>query len=332
VSGRWLALFVAMMLVTGAGYTWHARKRHAHAAVPVAPGPAISLRTPGYLFFRNTTPGPDVGRVAAVPIDQPNATRHVFDISCDRFAVAAGTGLCVRMQPGVLPPMSDILILDEDLRVVRQRSLPGTVSRAQLSPDGKLALWTLFVVGDDYSADTFSTRAGIWSLTTGEFTKSLEELPVTVDGKRYFASDVNYWGITFAADETHFYATLASKGRTHLVQGDYRLYRGRALEENVECPSLSPDGKRIAFKRRESPDPGIWRLSVLDLATRTITPLAETRSVDDQAAWLDDGTVMYALSRGNGESDVWSTPADGAGEARLLVAGANSPALMRSSR
>ncbi|WP_394830274.1 hypothetical protein LVJ94_27575 [Pendulispora rubella] len=331
MSGRWLAVFVGMMVVIGAGYTWHARQRHARAAVPVAPGPAISLRTPGQLFFRNTEPGPHFGRVAAVPIEQLGQVtppRRVFDAECDRFAVAAGVGLCVAQQPGVLPPMSDVRILDQDLHVVRQRALPGTVSRAKLSSDGKLAVWTLFVMGDDYSEDRFSTRAGIWDLTTDEFTKTLEDMPVSVGGKRYFSSDVNFWGITFAGDDTRFYATMASKGRTHLVQGDYRLFRARALEENVECPSLSPDGKRIAFKRRESPNATTWRLSVMDLATRAITALAETHSVDDQAAWLDERTVMYGLSRERRESDVWAVPADGSGAPRLLVAGAASPALV----
>ncbi|WP_394840951.1 hypothetical protein LZC95_28230 [Pendulispora brunnea] len=333
MSGRWLVVFVVMMVVSGAGYTWHARKLHARAAVPVASAasaPAISLRTPGQLFFRNTVHGSDFGRVAAVPIDQlgqPNASRRVFDLSCDRFAVAAGVGLCVAQQAAVLPPVSDVRILDQDLHVVRERTLPGTVSRAKLSPDGKLAVWTLFVIGDDYSEDRFSTRAGIWNLATDEFTKTLEDMPIFTNAKRYFSADVNFWGITFAADDTHFYATLSSKGQTHLVQGDYRRYRGRTLEENVECPSLSPDGKRIAFKRRVSPDDPTWRLSVMDLGTREITPLAETRNVDDQAAWLDDRTVMYGLSRGNGESDVWAVAADGSGAARLMVAGAASPAL-----
>ena len=68
----------------------------------------------------------------------------------------------------------------------------------------------------------------------------------------------------------------------------------------------------------------IWRLHVLDLRTMADTALAETRMVDDQAEWLDDGTVLYGL-----EGAVWSVPADGTGAPRQLLAGALSPAARR---
>ena len=54
------------------------------------------------------------------------------------------------------------------------------------------------------------------------------------------------------------------------------------------------------------------------------TPLAELRSVDDQAEWLDDDTVLYGL-----DGDVWSVPADGTGEPERFLADADSPAVVR---
>lgn len=48
--------------------------------------------------------------------------------------------------------------------------------------------------------------------------------------------------------------------------------------------------------------------------------------MDDQAAWLDDHTVMYGLPRHGGGWDVWSVPADGGGAPRLLIHNASSPA------
>ncbi|WP_158886897.1 TolB family protein [Amycolatopsis anabasis] len=322
---RVLMLIAAVLVLGGAavGYAVHARQRTGgENVVPVVSGQAISTLAPGQLLFRNTAAGPDFGRIASVPLDRPDAPRQTTDLKCDRFAAAAGTALCLAARPGALPPMTDISVLDSGLRVLRRFELPGTPSRARLSPDGRRAAWTLFVTGDSYAASGFSTRAGVLDLDSGELVKSIEELPVRLNGERYFAADVNFWGITFAADGNRFYATLGSKGRTYLVEGDYERFRGRVVRENVECPSLSPDGGRVAFKKREGSG---WRLAVLDLAGGRETLLAETRGVDDQAAWLDGRTVSYALPGAGGGSDVWAVPADGSGSPKLLVTGGSSP-------
>jgi Tol biopolymer transport system component len=223
------------------------------------------------------------------------------------------------VRPGTLPPVTDVLVLDDHLAVRHEEAVPGTPSRARVSPDGKRVDWTVFVTGDSYAATGFSTRAGVYEIDTGRLVKTIEELPVFVDGQRYFAADVNYWGITFAPDGNRFYATLGSKGQTYLVEADYTRYRGKALRENVECPSLSPDGTRIAFKKKVGD--GVWRLSVLDLKTLKETELAETRSVDDQALWQGD-RVLYGL-----DNAVWAVPSDGSGRPERLAADAVSPAV-----
>nr|WP_239070121.1 hypothetical protein [Amycolatopsis sp. SID8362] len=300
-----------MLVAAAVAYTVASRHDTAEA------GPAAQLTlAPGQLFFRDTASG----RVGAVPLADPGAKPQLSGLKCDRFAVAGQTAVCLVVQPGTLPAVTDVLVLDGRLGVRHTETLPGTPSRARVSPDGKRVYWTLFVTGDSYAQTGFSTRAGLYEVDTGRLVKTIEELPVFVGGKRYFAADVNYWGITFAPDGNRFYATLGSKGTTYLVEADYGRYRGKALRENVECPSLSPDGKRVAFKKKVGE--GVWRLSVLDLASLAETELAETRSVDDQALWQDDHTVLYGL-----ENAVWAVPADGSGAPRQLVGGAASPAV-----
>lgn len=310
-----IAVTVAIALVAAAVlYIVQARQEVQAGEPRTTP---VSLISQGQLLFRDGS-----GQIASVPVDQPNAARKLTGLRCDRFSYAAGTALCVAVKPGVLPVMTEIIMLDDHLREQRRIEIPGTPSRAKLSPDGKIATWTSFVTGDSYAATGFSTRAGLLDLGTDQLVKTIEELPVLKDGKRYFASDVNYWGITFAKDDKRFYATMASGGSTYLVQGDYPRYRGQVLRSNVECPSLSPDGNHLVFKKKVSEGDQPWRLATLDLTTMRETELAETHSVDDQASWLDDHTVMYGLNK-----DVWAVPADGSGTPRLLITSASSPTI-----
>jgi dipeptidyl aminopeptidase/acylaminoacyl peptidase len=304
-------------LLVAAAVTYTVSARHDTAAAE--PAAALTL-APGQLLFRDTA----TGRVGAVPLGETTAKPQLSGLKCDRFAVAKQTAVCLAVRPGTLPAVTDVLVLDDHLAVRHTETLPGTPSRARVSPDGKRVYWTLFVTGDSYAQTGFSTRAGLYDVDTGRLVKTIEELPVFIGGNRYFAHDANYWGITFAPDGNRFYATLGSKGKTYLVEGDYARYQGKALRENVECPSLSPDGKRVAFKKKVSD--GAWRLSVLELGTLKETELAETRSVDDQALWQDDGTILYGL-----DDAVWAVPADGSGSPRRLVGGAASPAVAASA-
>jgi hypothetical protein len=69
----------------------------------------------------------------------------------------------------------------------------------------------------------------------------------------------------------------------------------------------------------------------MDLETGKVLPLEEARPVDDQVAWLDDDTALYAVGRGGAAAvdfDVWSAPVDG-GPPRLLVPNAASPSVVR---
>ncbi|MEV6642977.1 hypothetical protein [Amycolatopsis sp. NPDC051371] len=304
-------LGTALLIAAAVVYTVSAR----HDTADAEPAAQLTL-SPGQLLFRDTA----TGRVGAVPLHGSAKKPQLSGLKCDRFAVAKQTAVCLAVQPGTLPAVTDVLVLDDHLAVRHTESLPGTPSRARVSPDGKRVYWTLFVTGDSYAQTGFSTRAGLYEVDTGRLVKTIEELPVFAGDKRYFAADVNYWGITFAPDGNRFYATLGSKGKTYLVEADYRRYRGKVVRENVECPSLSPDATRVAFKKKVSE--GVWRLSVLDLETMQETELAEQKSVDDQALWQDDHTVLYGL-----DNAVWAVPADGSGTPRKLAQGAASPAV-----
>jgi hypothetical protein len=255
--------------------------------------------------------------VASV-VDGRPGRRLAAGSSCSRLAYAAGHGLCL----DVNGTQMTVSILDARLRTEHSLDLAGIPSRARVSPDGRWGGITAFVVGHAYAAPgTFSTVATIVDLRTGRRLGDLEHnFRVTVDGAPFTARDRNFWGLTFAADGDTFYATAASGRRTWLIKGSLRARTARAIHENVECPSLSPDGARIAYKKAVGHDPTTWRFHVLDLATGRETALAETRSIDDQLAWLDDGHLLYA----DAQQTTWIVPSDGSGRPQVWLRNADS--------
>ncbi len=310
--GRAAVVLLAFLLLAGGavGYTLRASREVQQTSADS--GFALA---PGALHFRDTASG-RIARESAA-----GGTRVTGGPVCDRFHAARGTALCLRRRAGV-PPRAYAVVLDRRLREVRRIAVAGIPNRARVSSSGRMLSWTTFATGDSYATSAFSTRTAILDLRTGYLVKNMEQIPLLIDGRRHHAPDVNYWGVSFARDDNRFYATVATGGRTHLVEGDMRKWSARALRTNVECPSLSPDNTRIAFKKKVSGDPSApWRLYVLDLRTLREHQLVERHSVDDQAVWLDDRTLAYG--RGG---DIWTVPADGTGAPRLRVRGGSSPA------
>ncbi|MFJ5924698.1 hypothetical protein ACIQF6_19070 [Kitasatospora sp. NPDC092948] len=321
VAARLVVLVVVVVTMLGAtlGFALHTCHRDGpHRVVPA--DATFTLDEPG-LYYRDATSG----RIARAPhADGGSAT--VGGPSCERFYAAGDRALCLRTRPG-RPACTEAVVYDRHFHRLQTLVLPGIPSRARISPSGHVLSWTTFATGNSYAATGFATHTWILDLRAGHTAKPIETVALTVDGTRHHAADVNFWSVTFAADDNRFYATVSAAGHTHLVEGDLRAWSARTLLEDVECPSLSPDGTRIAFKKRVSTGPtDPWRLYVLDLADLREHPVAETRGVDDQPAWLDAGTLGYALPGPDGRgSDLWSVPADGTGRPHLLTPGASSP-------
>ncbi|MFB7335800.1 TolB family protein [Streptomyces adustus] len=336
VRNRILVLLsaVAVLAAVAAGAVLHASARAERRDQTQAGGPAVTsgpvtLTARGRLVFRNMAWGPHRDELTAVPASAPAGARTASGVKCLRFYAAAGTGVCLQAVHGAVSDTYRALILDARLKETARYDVPGIPSRARVSPSGRFAAWTAFVGGDSYAGTNFSTRAAIVDTRTGRLIPSLEEFGIVKDGRRYRAADVNFWGVTFAADDRTFYATMATKGKTYLVRGDLEARTVTTVRTNVECPSLSPDGTRIAFKKRVPglPADAPWRLYVLDLRTLRETPLAESRSVDDQAVWQDAHTLVYALP-GDYGADLYAVPSDGTGHPHRLTTAAVSPAYL----
>ena len=254
-------------------------------------------------------------------LDGGKVRRRSADLACERVYYAAGHGICMAVAPSGVD--YDATLFDSRLRPTEKIVLTGLPSRARVSADGRLGAMTVFVTGDSYleSPTEFSTRTTILDMRDGRQIGQLEQFDVTKDGKPFDAVDFNFWGVTFDPhDSDRFYATLGTGGVHYLVEGSVSGETMRVLRDGVECPSLSPDGRQIAYKSRLGEQPR-WRLRVLDVATLKDHAVAEERSIDDQVEWLNDDTLVYSDG-----INVYAAPADGSGSPVVLVHNATSPA------
>ncbi len=282
------------------------------------------------VVFRNTATGQGYGLVASVPLSNPAAARAVTDEACDRVFATAQDVACLRVNRGVVTTF-EAVVSDASGKVLDSWPLPGIPSRTRISPDSSLVASTSFVTGMSYATVGFSTQTVIRGIDGTDY-GNLEDFETMIDGERLTAIDRNFWGVTFGADSNTFYATAASAGKTWLVRGDLNARTMTSMRENAECPSLSPDGTHVAFKKNVSTGPtSYWAIAVLDLATGVESVLGEKRSVDDQVEWRDNSTLLYGLVNAStpGDSDVWAIPIDDSSAPKLYLAHAWSPSVVR---
>lgn len=277
------------------------------------------------LVFRNLdrARSQEFGQIAVASLP-PDSPRTLVPLRCERVHFDAGRGICLTRGASFAAGYR-ARIFGADLKVRGEVAVEGVPSRVRISPDGRYGSTTLFVSGHSY-ADLagFSTTTTLIDLARGRKIAELEDFTVTREGRRITAEDVNFWGVTFREDGDRFYATLATGGQIYGVEGSISRRRMRTIHDDVECPSLSPDQTRLAYKKRVGPGGKRWRIHVLDLRTMRETPLAETRSVDDQVEWLDDERVLYGL-----DEQVWSVAVDGSGAPRRYARNADSPTVVR---
>jgi hypothetical protein len=338
-------IFVGLCVICAAGLGW----LFTHSAAPPPPAPETSLPEPApsvaiqpaaaapasetaqRIFFRSTNPEQHYGELAYVELAALSAPKFLNQWSCESVYVAGGMGSCLTADRGVFTTYT-ASIFDAAFKKLFAVPLNGIPSRTRVSPNGKFAAVTVFVTGHGYDSVDFTTQTSLIDTSTGKILADMETFAVSKDGQAFEAKDFNFWGVTFAPDNDRFYSTLSSNRKHYLIEGSVKARTAHVIHENVECPSLSPDATRVAYKKRLPGDRVVWQLHVLDLKTLGETSLAERRSVDDQLEWLDNERVLYSLphSETPGPStDVWVASADGKGKPRLFLPNAYSPSVTR---
>lgn len=328
---RRLAVFAVVCVAAAIVVTWSLTRARQAPAPPAAarPGVPAALPTlatapaPPLVVVRHLAPGSGWSRLALAPLSAPDGPRFVTPLTCVRGYVAAGRGLCLASN-GIdgRAIVFDAATFAPTYTLV----LTGPPSRARVSQDGRLGAVTVFEAGHSYAEEGFSTRTTILDLETGTPFPDLESFAIWQGQTRVRRIDINFWGVTFIAGTRRFYATLAFGGTPYLVEGDLDRREARVIAPHVECPSLSPDGRRLAFKRAE----GLrWRLWVRDIASGVEHVIGgETRSIDDQVEWLDDTHVLYQFPSDEG-NNLYVVHTDDGTPARRFMSEAWSPAVVR---
>jgi hypothetical protein len=331
---RWLlpALIAGPLLVAASLIVSRAKLFSDIAFEPAANLGELLERNGRLIVFRaRDAGGTNDKRVAVRAIAERDGAPGFYRSRCERVAASALYVLCLSRTNDPLQPYR-MTVFDRNMHEIGGDALDGVPSRARISPDEKYLATTSFVVGDSYASEVFSTRTFIRRIDKGTLgpADNVEYYDLILNNELYGFPDKNVWGITFVAGQDRFFATVSMNGHRYLVDGSIPAKRMVALRDNVECPSLSPDGLRIAYKQRIRDGQTVtWRFHVLDLVSGADRELGEERSVDDQIAWLDDQHVMYGVPRADtrDHSDIWSAPVDG-GPPSLLMRDGDSPTVV----
>ncbi|ACL40201.1 conserved hypothetical protein [Pseudarthrobacter chlorophenolicus A6] len=328
-------LAVTLLSLAGAGAyaaTAFQEARTSQAAVPaVQVAAASALPAEPFVMFRNTAAGRGNGEAAFAPLTNPSGERFLSGRACDRVYATRQIVSCLATKNAV-PTTFEASTYGPSLQPLQGWALGGIPSRTRISPDGALLASTVFVAGHSYASAGFSTETVIRG-ADGTVYGNLETFALMADGTRIKATDRNIWGVTFVPGAPNaFYATASSQGNIWLVRGDLAERTLTVVASGVECPSISPDGKRIAFKKSDSGTlVGDRHPAVLDLATGNVTVLGEQRNLDDQLEWLDGNTILYGLPRDDTgqDSDIWSLSTHAGATPELFIEHAWSPAVVR---
>jgi hypothetical protein len=247
----------------------------------------------------------DYHRVDLITFD-PTTLRPISrtptEMGCSRVhATSDGKVFCfTRVIPGkpnyFSPPTGYIYSRNFTLETSYPKGL-GSVSRARISKDGKFTASTAFTTGHSYlgvGGTTFSTATFIGNASDAKSQDNIQRWPVLNKGVEIKSTDLNLWGVTFdPANSDRFLVTAYFDTKPYLAEGSVQNRKINVLKEAVECPSFSPNGNRIAFKKRT----GIakWSPAVMDLVTMKETIFDLPDSVDDQIEWLNDDTLIYEV-------------------------------------
>ena len=242
------------------------------------------VSTPGN-GYRYANPVPITDGIAFTKMESSKYAVSILSLGSDRDLPMTGDALSIAASAA-----SDVLYAEQAGRtcsIVRFSSVqsgthPETLFDGQepaLSPNGK---WLAFIREQQ--------GIGTVELLPSDSNKS----PQTVLPASYHPLDMT------VTDEGDVIAASGSVSNPHILlvrheTGD--VSELRELGGSVRYPSISPDGKRLAFVRRNR---GSWRLFVRTLATGEEQQLTHAFCNASSPSWVNSRTLLYATDCGRG--------------------------------
>ena len=130
------------------------------------------------------------------------------------------------------------------------------------------------------------------------------------DGKLYYSAG---FGGAAASGPMRQLAWVTRTGQASAVDPEWTFFRGVDLSQGW---SLSPEGSRVALRESTQGGYDIW-IKQLEAGPRL--RLTFDDAMETMPVWEPGGRDVTFLSDRNGNFDVWSKPADGTGEAELML-------------
>lgn len=192
----------------------------------------------------------------------------------------------------------------QDASGTRQLTFDANNSKPTMSPDGRYIVFCSIRDGSMNIWRMNSDGSQPLRLTTGTY----EDLPsVTADSKSVI------------------YRTGNDLRKVSIDGGPPQIL----LNREVQGPSLSPDGRLLAFFINDQPDSQVWHVEIYDLtlgsivkrfalpdSTRPFNGMSFTP--DNRLRWTPDGKGLAYVSSSSGASNIWLQPLDN-GQFRQLT-------------
>jgi len=290
--------------------------------------PAIAA---GDVLLINRVPGDDYRRLV---VRHASGGRTMLDKTCERFHIAGTTGICLD-GPQVLGRYAmEILDFSDPALPLLWSSTTTLPSRTRVSADQEWASSTVFLEGSGYQdLGGFSTIAWIIHLEGDRQATGVDAMIIEDAEPHHGDPAANFWGVSFGQNG-NFWVTGAFGEHVELLQGSAADKTLQPTGIEGSCPSLSPDGSTLVYKRQL--ESGDYQLVAMDLANGDVWDLGETRPVDDQVEWLDEDTILYGMHAEDWtgdavdpEFDTWRIDIAPGSRPELFAPQGDSPAVVR---